>query len=158
MRVLVMSAGLLALAACVHVNAQVTNDDRALAAFENARVRECPAGRVQANAHASGDPQSVGLVGENIAIVPIASDPTRAVRLRRLTIAPGGAIAWHDHAQVQGMALMVSGEMVETRNTCLDRMIYRAGDVAIEDATTAHSWRNESDAPAVVLVAHVVAR
>lgn len=158
MRLFLLGVALLALAACVHVNAQVTNEDRTLAAFENARVRECPAGRVQANAHTSGDPESVGLVGENIAIVPIASDPTRAVRLRRLTIAPGGAIAWHDHAQVQGMALMVSGQMVETRNTCLERMTYRAGDVAIEDAATAHSWRNESDTPAVVLVAHLVAR
>lgn len=147
-----------ALASCVHVNAQVSGVDHTLAAFNTARVRECPAHRVQAGAHTQGEPQNVGVEGETIALVPLASDPTRAVRLRRLTIAPGGAIGWHDHTAVQGMALMVSGQMVETRNTCLDRMTYRAGDVAIEDAQTAHSWRNESDEPAVVLTAHVVAR
>jgi quercetin dioxygenase-like cupin family protein len=48
--------------------------------------------------------------------------------------------------------------MIEFRNTCLDTIRYRAGDVAREDAATAHGWRNESDEPAVVLVMHVVAR
>ncbi|HRP11242.1 MAG TPA: cupin domain-containing protein, partial [Terricaulis sp.] len=156
MRVLSIFAAA-ALSACVSVNAEVTAPDAALFAINNARMLECPAGRTQADAHTSGEPASVGVVGETIGVIPLASDPSRVVRLRRLTIAPGGAIGWHDHGAVQGMALMVSGEMVETRNSCLDRMIYRAGDVAREDAATAHSWRNESDQPAVVLTAHVLA-
>jgi quercetin dioxygenase-like cupin family protein len=145
-----------ALSACVSVNAEVHTPDAALAAINGARMLECPAARVQANAHTSGEAESVGVTGETIGIIPLASDATRVVRLRRLTIAPGGAIAWHDHGAVQGMALMVSGEMVETRNSCLDRLTYRAGDVAREHATTVHSWRNESEAPAVVLTAHVL--
>jgi quercetin dioxygenase-like cupin family protein len=56
------------------------------------------------------------------------------------------------------MALMISGEMMELRNSCLDPITYRAGDVAREDAATAHSWRNEGDTEAVVIVAHVVPR
>jgi quercetin dioxygenase-like cupin family protein len=67
-------------------------------------------------------------------------------------------IAWHDHAAIQGMALLISGEMMELRNSCRDPLIYRAGDVAIEDAATAHSWRNQGSERAVVLVSHVVAR
>ena len=144
-----------ALAACVSVNAEVHAADAALAAFNGARMRECPAGRSQPNAHASGEAETVGLLSETIGIVPLASDPGRVVRLRRLTVQPGGAIAWHDHAGVQGMALVVSGELIETRNTCLDRLTYRAGDVAREDGQTMHSWRNESELPAIVLVAHV---
>jgi quercetin dioxygenase-like cupin family protein len=73
-------------------------------------------------------------------------------------VAPGGVIAWHDHAQIQGMALLVAGEMTELRNTCLDPLIYRAGDIAIEDAGTAHSWRNDGAVDAVILVSHIVAR
>ena len=156
MRVLTLAA-IGALSACVSVNAEVHTPDAALAAVNNARMLECPAARTQANAHAGGEAANVGVVGETIGVIPLASDPTRVVRLRRLTIAPGGAIGWHDHSAVQGMALMISGEMVETRNSCLDRMTYRAGDVAREDAETAHSWRNESDQPAVVLTAHVLA-
>jgi quercetin dioxygenase-like cupin family protein len=145
--------------ACVSVNANVaTAPDAVLAAFQNARVRECPIGRAQANARSEGFGATSGVDSVDVALTPLAHDPTRAIRMRRLSVAPGGVIAWHDHASVQGMALMVSGEMVELRNTCLDPITYRAGDVAREDAGTAHSWRNESDAPAVVLVAHVVTR
>ncbi len=157
MRALMALAALFGISACVSVNAEVNAPDAALAAITNARMLECPAERVQVNAHTSGEAANVGVTGETIGVIPLASDPTRVVRLRRLTIAPGGAIGWHDHTAVQGMALMVSGEMVETRNSCRDRMTYRAGDVAREDAATAHSWRNESDAPAVVLTAHVLA-
>jgi quercetin dioxygenase-like cupin family protein len=132
--------------------------DTTVAAIENARVRECPAARVQANARSEGFGPSSGVESADVALTPLAHDPTRSLRLRRLTVQPGGVIAWHDHAAVQGMALLVSGEMTELRNTCLDPIIYRAGDVAREDAQTAHSWRNERDAPAVILVAHVVTR
>mgnify|MGYP000978268785 CR=1 FL=1 len=155
MRILALAA-LAALSACVSVNAEVTAPDAALFAINNARMLECPAGRTQANAHAGGEPANAGFSAETIGMIPLASDPTRVVRLRRLTIAPGGAIGWHDHTAVQGMALVVSGEMVETRNSCLDPLTYRAGDVAREDAATAHSWRNESDEPAVVLTAQVL--
>jgi quercetin dioxygenase-like cupin family protein len=113
---------------------------------------------VQPNAQREGFGPSSGVESADIALTPLASDPTRAVRLRRIVVQPGGVIPWHDHAQIQGMALLVSGEMTELRNTCLDPITYRAGDVAIEDANTAHSWRNDSEIEAVILVAHVVAR
>jgi quercetin dioxygenase-like cupin family protein len=132
--------------------------DATLAAIMAAQPRECPPGRTLANARIGSDNESQGVEIADIMLTTLASDPSRAVRLRRITVAPGGVIAWHTHEAVQGMALLVSGEMTEFRNTCLDPIRYRAGDVAREDAATAHGWRNESDAPAVVLVAHVVAR
>jgi quercetin dioxygenase-like cupin family protein len=158
MRAFVIGAAAL-LSACVSVNANVTTaHDAALEAIENARVRECPADRTQANARNEGFGPSSGVESADIALTPLASDPTRAVRLRRIVVQPGGVIPWHDHAQIQGMALLVSGEMVELRNTCLDPITYRAGDVAREDDATAHSWRNEGDSEAVIIVAHVVPR
>lgn len=132
--------------------------DASLAAMERASVRACPPDRVQADAQTQGFGVTVGVRVEDIALAPSASDPTRAVRLRRIIVAPGGVIAWHDHTQVQGMALIVSGEMTELRNTCLDPLIYHAGDVAIEDAATVHSWRNTGAVNAIVLVSHIVAR
>lgn len=156
MRAAILGLTLIA-SACVSVQANVTTTpDATLLAVQNARVRECPSNRTQASARSEGFGAQSGVVGEDLALTPIASDPSKAVRLRRVTIAPGGVIAWHDHSAVQGMALMVSGEMVELRNTCLDPITYRAGDIAREDASTAHSWRNETDEPAVVLVSHVI--
>lgn len=147
------------LSACVSVEANVTNPhDPALTAIESARVRECPASRIQADARSEGFGEARGVRSEDVAFTPLASDPTRAVRLRRITVQPGGVIAWHDHRAVQGMALLVSGEMTELRNTCLDPILYRPGDVAIEDEGAAHSWRNDGDEPAVILVSHVVPR
>ena len=149
----------LTLSACVSVSVEDhTRHDAALAAIHAARVRECPADRRQDNAQSEGFGAQQGVTGQDVALTPLASDPTRAVRLRRIVVQPGGVIAWHDHRAVQGMALIVSGEMTELRNTCLDPLLYRAGDVAIEDEATAHSWRNDGDESAVILVAHVVAR
>jgi quercetin dioxygenase-like cupin family protein len=147
------------LAACVSIDVEEgALHDGTVAALEGARVRECPADRTQANARNEGFGQSSGVQSVDVALTPLAHDATRALRLRRLTVQPGGVIAWHDHTAVQGYAVLVSGEMVELRNTCLDPMTYRAGDVAREDAQTAHSWRNESDEAAVILVSHVIAR
>lgn len=157
----IVNAGILALAlsGCISVSVDEHNPaDAALVAFENARVLSCPAARTQANARSEGFGPTVDITAEDIAFTPIAHDPGHALRLRRISVAPGGVIAWHDHTALQGMALLVSGEMVEARNTCLDLLTYHAGDIAIEDAATAHGWRNESDKPAVIMVAHVVAR
>lgn len=146
------------LAACVSIDVQESHHDTTVAALEGARVRECPADRTQANARSEGFGATNGVEGVDVALTPLAHDDTRALRLRRLIVQPGGVIAWHDHAAVQGYAVIVSGEMVELRNICLDPLTYRAGDVAMEDAHTAHSWRNEGDGPAVILVSQVVTR
>ena len=152
-------AGAALLNACVSIDANIeAPSDAFYSAVHDARVRECPPERRQANARNEGFGASAGVTGEDIAFTPLAADPARALRLRRISVQPGGVIPWHDHAAIQGMALLVSGEMVELRNTCLDPITYRAGDVAIEDENTAHSWRNASDEIAVVLVSHVVAR
>ncbi len=159
MKHLIAIAAALSLTACVSISVDdVRVNDAGLAAITDAHVRSCPPERTQANARSEGFGPTSGIAAEDIAFTPLASDPARAVRLRRIVVQPGGVIAWHDHVAIQGMALLVSGEMVELRNSCLDPIPYRAGDVAIEDAATAHSWRNESGAEAVVLVSHVVAR
>ncbi len=152
-------AGAALLGACVSIDVQesaIATDP--VAALERANVRACPPDRVRANAQSEGFGPTTGVDGVDVALTPLAHDNTRAVRLRRLIVQPGGVIAWHDHATVQGYAVIVSGEMVELRNTCLEPLTYRAGDVAMEDAQTAHSWRNEGDGPAVILVSQVVTR
>jgi quercetin dioxygenase-like cupin family protein len=121
-------------------------------------VRACPADRIQANARSGSDPETIGVDSTDIALTALADDAGPKLRLRRLVLAPGAVIRWHDHLAVQGMAMIVSGELVELRNTCLDPIVYRAGDIAREDIGTAHGWRNESGAEAVVLVMHVVPR
>jgi len=143
------------LSACVSVEANVTTTpDPVLEAIQSANPRTCPEGRTQIGARSEGFGPQQGVTARTIAITPAAGEASRIVRLRLLTLAPGAVIAWHTHETTQGMALIVSGEAVEIRNSCLDRITYRAGDVAFEDAQTAHGWRNEGDEPTVILVAH----
>lgn len=132
--------------------------DATLSAILAAQPRACPNGRTLEGANREAFGPQHGVTGTDIALTPLASDPTRAVRMRRLEIEPGGVIAWHAHDQVQGMAIVLAGEMTEVRNSCMDTMLYRSGDVANEDAQTAHGWRNDGDVTAVVLTAHVVPR
>ena len=131
--------------------------DTGLEAIMSATPRACPNGRTLEGAnHEAFGPQH-GVTASDIALTPVANDAAHAVRMRRLVIEPGGVIAWHAHDRIQGMAVIVSGQATEIRNTCMDPIVYLAGDVAIEDANTAHGWRNDGDAPTVVLVAHYVA-
>jgi quercetin dioxygenase-like cupin family protein len=132
--------------------------DTTLAAIMSATPRSCPVGRTLEGAQFEAFGPQHDVTAEDIALVPLASDPSKAVRLRRIVMAPGGVIAWHTHDAVQGMAMIVSGEATEIRNSCLDPIPYHAGDVAIEDAQTAHGWRNDGEAPTVIVVAHVVPR
>jgi quercetin dioxygenase-like cupin family protein len=132
--------------------------DTTLAAIMAATPRSCPVGRTLEGAQFEAFGPQHDVTAEDIALVPMASDPSKAVRLRRIVMAPGGVIAWHMHDTLQGAAMIVSGEATEIRNSCLDPIRYRAGDVAIEDAQTAHGWRNDGDEPTVIVVAHVVPR
>jgi quercetin dioxygenase-like cupin family protein len=132
--------------------------DTALEAIMTATPRACPNGRtLQGANHEAFGPQH-GVTGTDIALTPVANDAAHAVRMRRLVMEPGGVVAWHTHDQLQGMALIIEGQATEIRNSCMDPIVYRAGDVAIEDANTAHGWRNDGDTPTVILVAHYVAR
>ncbi len=156
MRRLVLAGLAAGLAGCVSVDVhdvQATMD--ASHALASTHVRECPAARTQANARSGGETQRVGVEEVEIARTPMAGED-RFIRTRRLVIQPGGVLPWHAHDARQGMAIILSGEMTEYRNNCLDPIVYRAGDVARETPDLAHMWRNESHATATILAVDVV--
>ena len=144
-----------ALTGCVSI--KVSETENALrAALAQASVRECPPERRQAGARTSGPSERSGVEEREIARVPLSAE-RGVLRLRRLDVAPGGVLPWHEHSTRQGMALILDGEMTEYRNDCLDPLRFRAGDAVRETAETAHFWRNESAAPAAILVSDVLA-
>lgn len=144
-----------AMMGCVSVEVTET-PDALLAALAQTNVRACPADRRQAGVRTSGEAERIGVEEREIARVPL-SGGRGALRLRRLDVAPGGVLPWHEHSARQGMALILEGEMTEYRNDCLDPIRYRAGDAVRETAETAHYWRNEGSAPAAILVSDVLA-
>ena len=70
-------------------------------------------------------------------------------RSRRITIKPGMSIALHSHASRPGIVYVESGTIVEHREG--KSRVLSSGDTLIEDATTAHGFKNMSDKPCVLI-------
>ena len=82
----------------------------------------------------------------------------RMLRARRITIAPGGSVAWHQHQQRPGVAYLFKGSLIEVRDDGSGpRSIQRkAGDAVFESTGVLHGWRNDSDQPATAVVIDLV--
>ena len=82
----------------------------------------------------------------------------RMLRTRRITIAPGGSVAWHQHQQRPGVAYLIEGTLVEVRDDGSGpRSIQRsAGEAVFESTGVLHGWRNDSGLPATAVVIDLV--
>jgi hypothetical protein len=80
----------------------------------------------------------------------------RELRVRELTIAPGGSIALHRHDQRPGVAYILEGQMTERRDPGFAPLVIGPGEVAFEATGITHWWRNEGKTPARALVIDIV--
>lgn len=82
----------------------------------------------------------------------------RDLRTRRITILPGGSVAWHEHDQRPGVAYILSGTLVEYRQDSSGvRAIERStGDAVFESSGVLHGWRNSSGLEATAVVIDLV--
>ena len=82
----------------------------------------------------------------------------RILRTRRITIAPGGSVAWHEHQQRPGVAYLINGSLIEFRDdgSGTRAIQRRAGDAVFESTGVLHGWRNDSDQPATAVVIDLV--
>ena len=79
-----------------------------------------------------------------------------SLRVRRVTLEPGGVVGVHQHTRRPGVLYMLEGELVEIRNDASRSFKRRAGDVSFEKGGVIHWWRNDSGADAKALVVYVV--
>jgi quercetin dioxygenase-like cupin family protein len=77
----------------------------------------------------------------------------RQLRLRLVTIAPGGVLALHDHKDRPSVEMLVKGTATEYRNNTPKE--YKEGDAMIADVDTVHWWKNDSTEPAVLVAADI---
>lgn len=82
----------------------------------------------------------------------------RELRTRRITILPGGSVAWHEHHQRPEVAYILSGTLVEDRkdNSGVRAIERRAGDAVFESSGVLHGWRNTSGTKATAVVIDLV--
>ncbi|MEY4353749.1 MAG: hypothetical protein RLZZ609_1990 [Cyanobacteriota bacterium] len=80
----------------------------------------------------------------------------RELRLREITVAPGGSIALHRHDHRPGVAYILEGQMTERRGPGFTPRVFGPGQVAFEGHGVTHWWRNEGSTPSRALVVDIV--
>jgi len=79
------------------------------------------------------------------------------LRTRRLTIAPGGFVPTHSHADRPAIIYIVSGEIVEHSTECSVPVIHKAGESIAEfGAGLQHWWENTGKETVVLTSSDIV--
>jgi quercetin dioxygenase-like cupin family protein len=131
--------------------------DATMAALMAAAPEECPEGEMQIGAITGGPTEAIGITEELMNASEMNGAFTgNVVRLRRIIIAPGGVVPWHNHDERQGMGLIVSGVFTEYLNNCRVPIPRGPGSISREIEGVYHYWRNEGDEPVLLIAADVV--
>jgi quercetin dioxygenase-like cupin family protein len=121
------------------------------------RAGECPADKKITDATKPVDYKPQGVTDKVLAAIDLAKEPAkvegRELRLRKLTIEPGGIVPWHSHGDRPAIIYIIRGTIVEHASDCAVPIVHKAGDVTPEVHTTSHWWKNEGKETVVLLSA-----
>ena len=109
-------------------------------------------GTVAAAGQRQPPPQNVGQSEEALRSLDLTTElesgKGRPLRMRRITVQPGGALALHNHVDRPAVTYMLSGEMTYHQQGRPDTVI-RAGQGFAEGRTTTHWGENTGTVPAI---------
>jgi quercetin dioxygenase-like cupin family protein len=122
---------------------------------------DCPPDQVAEGARTSGETVAVGVTDEIIGSIDMSPKGPAfkgyLLRMRKLVVAPGGVVPWHQHDERAANILILEGTIVEYRSNCKVGIEHGPGDVASEYGKgLAHWWKNESDKPVVIISADLL--
>ena len=125
-----------------------------------AHAGECPAGKAAANSLAGAPTAPVGVVDSELASIDLSKENVkldqRRLRLRHMTIAPGGIVPLHSHEDRPALIMVNSGEIYENSSKCSVPILHKAGDVAREYLGTKHWWKNSGNQPVDLTIGDIV--
>lgn len=78
------------------------------------------------------------------------------LRTRRLSIAPGGMVPTHSHADRPAIIYVISGEIVEHNSLCSVPIVHKAGEATGEFGELQHWWVNNGKDPVVLISSDLV--
>jgi len=78
------------------------------------------------------------------------------LRMRRLTIPPGGVIPSHSHADRPSLVYFIKGETIEHNDKCGVPIVHRAGESDMEWGDYSHWWENKTDSDVVLIGVDIV--
>jgi quercetin dioxygenase-like cupin family protein len=124
-----------------------------------ASAGECPADKVAANAMQPGATMPKDVTDVVVGSIDLAGYRIagKTMRMRRLVVQPGGVVPWHSHNERPANIYIVDGAITEYRSTCAVPIEHKSGEVAVESGDLAHWWRNNTNKPAVLISADIVA-
>jgi quercetin dioxygenase-like cupin family protein len=121
---------------------------------------QCPPDKMMADARKPDPSPAKGVTDNVLAAINLADEPAkienRELRLRKLTIAPGGIVPWHSHADRPAIIYIVTGEVTEYASNCAVPIVHKSGDVARETHVTAHWWKNTGKETVILLSADIL--
>ena len=111
-----------------------------------AQAGQCPADKLAANDLQGAATAPVGVVDTELASIELAKENVkldqRRLRLRHMTIMPGGVVPLHSHEDRPALIMVNSGEIYEYSSKCAVPILHKAGEVAREFMGTKHWWKN----------------
>lgn len=125
-----------------------------------AHAGECAAGAAAHNALAGAPTMPVGVTDVELSSIDLAPENVhlehRRLRVRRMTIAPGGIVPLHSHEDRPALIRVDRGEVLEHASGCAQPIVHRAGDVAREHLGTMHWWNNPGPEAVELTIADIV--
>ena len=132
----------------------------ALAAASLAHAGTCPNDKMATNPLPGAATMPVGVTDTELASIDLARENVkleqRRLRLRHMTIAPGGVVPMHSHEDRPALIMVTSGEVLEFSSKCAVPIVHKAGEVAHEALGTVHWWKNTSGKPVQLTIADIV--
>jgi quercetin dioxygenase-like cupin family protein len=125
-----------------------------------ASAGDCPADKIKEGARTTGETKTVGVTDTVIASIDLAPKGGdfrgQLLRMRKLTIEPGGVVPWHEHSERPANIYVISGTIEEYRSNCEVPIVHTAGEVTAEFGKgLAHWWKNVSSEPVVLISSDV---
>jgi quercetin dioxygenase-like cupin family protein len=125
-----------------------------------AQAGQCPADQVAANDLPGAASAPVGVVDTELAAIDLSKENVkldqRRLRLRHMTIAPGGIVPMHSHEDRPALIMVNSGEIFEYNSKCAVPILHKAGDVAREFMGTKHWWKNTGSVAVDLTIGDIV--
>ena len=125
-----------------------------------AMAGECPADQVQTEPREIENAPDVGVerpVLHEVVLTGWRGMGSFHLRMRRLTVAPGGIVPTHAHDDRPSIVLIQTGEIVEHSAFCAVPILHKAGDSTPEFGIGhKHWWENLTDQPVILISTDVV--
>ena len=131
-----------------------------LAALGTAQAGECPADKTATNTLPGAATAPAGVVDTELASIDLSKENVKLeqhrLRLRHMSIQPGGIVPMHSHEDRPALIMVTSGEIFEYSSKCSVPILHKAGEVAREALGTHHWWKNTGSAEVNLTIADIV--